>query len=118
VYAPTWLGMLAGLLGAVAVVSFGFAWAMRIRRRPKDPVVAAYNKFSRKLAKAGFVREPTEGAKSFAERSAQGVPAQRASIHTITDIYNELRYGEGSKTLLLKFQKLVKEFELSKHSAT
>ena len=114
VFAPTWLGMLAGLLGAVAVVTFGIAWAMQLRRPPKDPVLAAYKIFNRKLAKVGLIRKPSEGAKDFAERSAQCLPDQRQSILTIASIYNELRYGEGSKELLEKMRRLINDFKLPK----
>jgi transglutaminase-like putative cysteine protease len=118
VYAPTWLGMIAGLLGAVAVFTFGIAWAMRLRRQPKDPVVVAYNKFIRKLAKAGMRQKPSEGAEAFGERVASKLPDKSSAVLTITNIYNELRYGEGSKELLARMQKLVKEFELPKKRTT
>jgi transglutaminase-like putative cysteine protease len=117
VYAPTWLGMLAGLLGAVAVLTFGFAWAMRIRRKPKDPVLVVYNKFCRKLARAGLTRKPSEGANAFAERSADTMPALAAHIMGIANLYNELRYGEGSQDLLEKMRRLVKEFDLPNKGA-
>ena len=117
VYAPTWLGLLAGLLGAVAVITFVIAWAMRLRRKPIDPAVAAYNKFNRKLAKAGLVRKPSEGANDFALRSSEKLPEQKQSIVAIASIYNELRYGESSKELLEKMQKLVREFEVPKGKA-
>ena len=117
VYAPTWLGMLAGLLGGVALLTFAFAWAMRLRRRTRDPVVVAYNQFSRKLARAGIVRGSSEGAKAFSERVVLSFPGQIAAIDSITNMYNELRYGDGSEELLVKMQKLVRDFSVGKKEA-
>lgn len=111
-YAPTWLGMFAGLAGAVVVIVFALAWFMRLRRGPVDPVLVAYLKFCRKLEKAGLQRRPAEGPKDFAQRSMQKLPAAEEQIQTITALYTKLRYGDGPNELLDEMKKKIWEFKL------
>jgi len=87
-------GMLAGML-VFLLMALLFVYALPGLLRPgtHDPVVRAYLAFCRKLANAGVVRAPTEGALSYAARSAALLPQNAGDIHAISHLYTGLRYG-------------------------
>lgn len=112
VHAPTWLGLFAGTVGGVVVVTFGIGWLMRRRKGPTEPSLVLYKKFCRKLEKAGLKRRPAEGPKDFAQRSSQRLPEIQNQIHAITSLYTKLRYGDGPKDLLEEMQKQLRLLKL------
>jgi len=117
VYAPTWLGLLAGTLGGIVVVTFGIAWLMRFRKGPTEPALVVYEKFCRRFEKAGLTRRPSEGPNDFAKRSAQMFPHAQEQVRVFTSLYIELRYGEGPKELLEQMKEQLRLFNLDQKSA-
>lgn len=101
----------AALLGALALFALYFAWLHR-RPRPRDPVLRVYEKFCRKLARAGLVRSPHEGPAAFAARCAAARPALRAALAEVTDRYVALRYGRAPMTGLRGFRRAVATLRL------
>jgi transglutaminase-like putative cysteine protease len=91
---PTWLGKLAGMISAVVLLALAMLWLMG-RRRVRDPVLAIYERYCRKLARLGLVRRRWEGASDYADRVVKQRPELTASVRAITDLYIRLRYGGG-----------------------
>lgn len=112
--APTWLGLLAGTIGSLAVLTFSIAWLMRWRKGPREPALALYQKYCRKLERAGLKRRPAEGPNDFAQRSVLKLPAMEKQIHAITNLYTKLRYGGGAKELLDEMKKEMRGFRLQR----
>jgi transglutaminase-like putative cysteine protease len=83
-------GLLAFLLTALILV---YTLPGLLRPAAHDPVLRAYQAFCRKLAQAGVVRAPAEGALSLAARGAALLPEQAEDIHAISRLYLDLRYG-------------------------
>lgn len=113
-HAPTWLGLLAGTLGGVVVLTFGIGWLMRMRKGPTEPSLILYQKFCRKLEKAGLKRHPAEGPNDFAVRSMQNLPEAEEQIQTITALYTKLRYGDGPRELLDEMKKQTRGLKLQR----
>lgn len=63
------------------------------RRRATDSVQQQYDKYCRKLGRAGTVRAAAEGPVALARRARGAHPELSASIDTITELYIALRYG-------------------------
>ena len=94
-FTPSWLGRLAGLGASILLVTLGLAWFMG-RRRTRDPVLATYQRFCRKLARAGLARHAWEGACAYAKRVRHARPDLGAGVDAITSLYVRLRYGSAS----------------------
>lgn len=62
-------------------------------QRQQDPQQRAFLRFERLLARHGLVREPGEGARSFARRAASALPAQAALIEGFLQRYEAQRYA-------------------------
>jgi transglutaminase-like putative cysteine protease len=87
---------LAALLAASGgAILLAYALWFARRRAPRDPVQRAYERFCRKLARAGIVRAPYEGAHTLADRAARERPDLVKGLREITTLYEELRYGSG-----------------------
>jgi len=86
---------------------------MRPWKRPRiEPLQRSYQQFCNKLAKRGVRRQGHEGPLDFAQRAAQQLPQQAASIKLISRAYMRLRYqANASEKLLAQFQRLVKQFK-------
>lgn len=79
----------------------------------KDPVVLAYQKFCRKLARQGMIRRPAEGAAAFAFRAGQRFPSLAPAINHITTLYQALRYTSNPPSNGLKqLQTAINHFRL------
>lgn len=83
---------MATILGAFTLLLL--AWSLRRFARP-DRVQRAWQAFSRKLARGGLVRAPHEGPRDFAQRAAERLPAARAAIEAIAELYLAARYGRA-----------------------
>lgn len=82
------------------------------QRQRMEPVQRSYQQFCNKLAKRGVKRQDHEGPMDFAQRAAQQLPQQAASIELISRAYMRLRYQpNASGKLLAQFQRLVKQFK-------
>jgi transglutaminase-like putative cysteine protease len=86
---------------------------MRPWKRPRvEPVQRSYQQFCNKLARLGVQRQDHEGPLDFAQRAAQQLPQQAASIELISRLYMRLRYQSGSsEKLLAQFQRMVRKFK-------
>ncbi len=73
------------------------AWLGRTRRERIDPLVRDYRKFCGTLASAGVVREPSEGAHTFAERAAARHPEHARAIRDAAELYIAARYRQQGK---------------------
>jgi len=107
------LWFLGSLAGFSTLLSQWLLWEMRPRRREAASV--QYEKFCKKLARAGVERHPAEGPMDFAARAALQLPAEAGQIAQITTLYIALRYIEGpavQKQMLL--QRLVRQFAASR----
>ncbi len=91
---PSWLGMMAGLIAVVVLLTLAFAWLMG-RQPTRDPVLAIYNRYCRKLARGGLARRPWEGARDYAARILRTRPELGDDVNAITSLYVRLRYGDG-----------------------
>ena len=100
-FAPLGLGhmspamLVAVLFFVIAVVSaFLFPIVLRIKGPGhKDPVQQAWQKFLKRLERAGFESLPSDGAIELAEAASLRLPADSASIHQIAQIYTRSRYS-------------------------
>ena len=102
-------GKLVSLLAiGVLLVTLIYALFLLRTRKPADPALAQYLRFCRKLARAGLVRAPYEGAHAFASRAARKRADLASSISEITDLYEELRYGPAVKKDGKKYTSLKK----------
>jgi protein-glutamine gamma-glutamyltransferase len=102
------------LAGLCALLLLGYAlygW----RTPARDPVVRAYEKFCRKLARAGLIRASHEGAQDFARRCTQQRPEVAGEVARITLHYVRLRYGApATRQERRLFEQAVADFRVSR----
>jgi transglutaminase-like putative cysteine protease len=94
-----WMGAIIAIITAMLSIFLFYQ-----RPKPADRTLLVYNRFLKKLAKAGLSKRAGEGARDFAERVKVNIPEQAASIEQITAAFIDLRYGrkptaEGLKQL-------------------
>ncbi|MGR9114748.1 MAG: transglutaminase TgpA family protein [Gammaproteobacteria bacterium] len=89
--------MVYWLVGIIALITGLLSWVL-LHRKPKtaDKVLIVYNRFCHKLAKAGLLRKPGEGAIDFAGRIKRTYPRHSKAVDDITALYVKLRYGRYS----------------------
>lgn len=103
---PDWRSMTAVLSVLCGAVMLGLTgWILRNRLRV-DPALAAWRRFTARLAKRGIAWQSWEGPLAFAERAARQIPAHAKSIHEIAELYARLRYGPAPQTPDLAHLKL------------
>lgn len=102
----SWQKMAINLLIGVAILVgiFSFLMLRHLYRRSTDTAQLLYLRFCRKLARAGTLRAPHEGAQDFAQRAAAIHPKLAPAIHNITARYLAMRYeplpdAEGLRAL-------------------
>ncbi|HEX5339636.1 MAG TPA: DUF3488 and DUF4129 domain-containing transglutaminase family protein [Gammaproteobacteria bacterium] len=95
--------MIGALLACFALVLW---W--RHRPPPAIPVVRAYARFCRKLAKLGLPRAGHEGPLDYAQRTCRLRPDLAMQIDTITSLYINLRYAESGDPG--EFRRLIRAF--------
>jgi transglutaminase-like putative cysteine protease len=109
-----WRKMVAMLVISMFVVFV--ITAIRLLKKEseqKDPVVLAYQKFCRKLARQGMIRKPAEGATDFAFRACKRFPTLAPTINNITAMYQRLRYtGNPPSGGLKQLQTAINHFRL------
>jgi transglutaminase-like putative cysteine protease len=94
---PDWRSMTAALAVLCGLVLLGLtAWVLRNRRRV-DPALAAWRRFTGRLAARGTVWRAWEGPLAFAERAAATSPAHAAAIREIAALYAQLRYAPSPR---------------------
>ena len=100
---PSWQDMVIAMtIGAGLVSLVVTGWLLKARRE-HDPVQRAWERFCRRLARAGMARGAAEGPLDFAHRVTtemrQSHPASAAlaqilpNVKAIADTYAKLRYG-------------------------
>jgi transglutaminase-like putative cysteine protease len=107
---PDWQHMTATMmaLAGLAVLTLT-AWIL-YRRQPADPVLALWNRLSRRLARKGLARRPAEGPLDYAQRIGTALPHLAADIKAIAKLYARQRYGAGSPQLLAALRRRVTSF--------
>lgn len=81
------------LVGGLVMVTLPLAWWLLKRpKQPADRTLMVYRRFCNKLAKAGAVIGPGEGAKDFAERAKKQLPEMAVQIEQITALFIRLYY--------------------------
>lgn len=92
----SWGALLALLAGGATLILLAYTvWSWRAPRR-HDPVQRQYLRFCRKLAGAGLVRAPHEGALDFARRCRARRVDLNPAIEDITARYLRLRYSRAA----------------------
>lgn len=90
------IGLGLGLAAAMAAL-YQFLQIQAPLSAGRDPVKKQYQKFCRKLEKAGISRRPDTGPLDFAQFCAARLPSQKECIHAITDLYIRLKYMETAE---------------------
>ena len=114
---PTWQDMVVSMvLGTVLAGGAVALWLFRAMRE-RDPVQRAWIVFTRRLAKAGYAREPAEGPLDYRDRAASAMRARSvpgsavAAFRGVTEAYAALRYGpKPDKVAAREFIRLAKSF--------
>ncbi|KEZ77661.1 DUF3488 and DUF4129 domain-containing transglutaminase family protein [Salinisphaera hydrothermalis] len=89
----TAIAVLTGLVvGTLALVSLWLAWHMRAEREA-DPVVRAWRRIERRLARIGLARHTGETPVGYARRVAATRPALTRQITDLAARYARLRYA-------------------------
>ena len=89
----------------------GLLLLLRLYQHRAEPVVAAYDRFCRKLARSGLTRAPHEGPMDFLERIRRERPATATDAAPVFEAYVRLRYaGEGGREQVAAFRSLVRRF--------
>jgi transglutaminase-like putative cysteine protease len=106
-----WLVVLMTVAGGLV------AWWV-IRREPakqQDVIKHYYDRFCRKLDKAGVPHFPTEGATEYMTRVASSLPAKRRELAIITGDYQQLRYGNKEDDQRVKrYIRAVRRFKVKR----
>lgn len=105
---PDWRHMATalGLLGGLLLTALTL-WALA-GGRDRDPLTAAWERLSEKLAVRGLARRPWEGPRDYSARVAATLPKIAGEIRIIADIYETLRYGAAPAPLLPELQRRIR----------
>ena len=103
-----WREMVGLLFAGMGVVLLGIALHTLRPWRPtqRDPVVTAYDRFCRQLARRGIQRSPAEGPLDFSRRARRLRPELSTAITRITTLYLRLRYAAPAKANQTRHQQL------------
>jgi hypothetical protein len=103
--------LIAGVLSTSGLV--GGLLLLKVYRRRKEPVAAAYDRFCAKLANAGITRALHEGPMDFLSRIVHERPAIAASARSVVEAYVALRYSPPARTPDVQaFVVLVRRFRI------
>jgi len=91
--------LLAMVAAATAIITL---WILRPQRQNRDRALRIYQRFCKKLARHGLLRQQTEGESDFAERAKLQLPGHAPEIGRITDIFIRLRYGKQTDSQAIK----------------
>jgi transglutaminase-like putative cysteine protease len=94
---PTWQSVTVLLLAGAGLVVGVLALGVLLRLRnvaAADPVQRSWERFCRKLERAGCRRGAAEGPVDFAVRAASAFPRAAEQIHAIARLYVALRYEQ------------------------
>lgn len=83
------------VLGAGAALVLTLWLLLRERETGRDPLLAAYRRFNRRLARAGVARQPHEPELAFAQRAARELPGSADAVLSLSQRFSDARYGEA-----------------------
>ncbi len=82
------------------------------RQKVVDPALILYQQFIQKCKAKGLNYQSDEGPEDFDHRASQYFPQQSQLIHSISNLYKTIRYGEQYTAENLKqLKKLIKQFK-------
>ncbi|MGZ4953976.1 MAG: transglutaminase TgpA family protein [Methylobacter sp.] len=86
--------MIYWMIAVIGLITAVLCWFL-LWQKPKavDKALLSYNRFCKKLAKHGLLRDAGEGVKDFSERVKLKLPGQAEDIDRITTVFIRLRYG-------------------------
>lgn len=88
------LGLLL-VVSAMLLVAVIVLWMFKPWQRERDPVQRILNDFQRALQRRGLQREPGEGLRAFAERTAHSLSAeQQQAVESFVALYEQQHYAE------------------------
>lgn len=92
---PDWRLMISLMMISLGVLVVIYAGLAGWRNRPprKDPIVALYEQFGRRMATVGLGPEPSEGPSDYAQRLRRLRPDIARQVKAITSLYADIRYG-------------------------
>ncbi len=102
-----------GLYSIVVILSIGviailllYFWQLVPKPIKRSNLQKTYLAFTTKTKKTGVIRNKSETPNEFARRLIQAYPAKEAEIKQITNLYQELCYGQKSLDAEAKLQQL------------
>ncbi|MFZ2169223.1 MAG: DUF4129 domain-containing protein, partial [Methylococcaceae bacterium] len=95
--------MIYWMVASIALITAILSWfLLHQKQKNTDQALRIYNRFCKKLAKAGLLRGTGEGVKDFADRVKIKFPEHTADIDQITGVFIKLRYGKNATSDDLK----------------
>ena len=91
--ASSWQLVAAFSVGAGVALGLTLWVLLRGQPGPRDPLVSAWTRFTRRLRRAGLAKAPSEPPLSFGERLAAALPAQADTLRSLSGRYADWRYG-------------------------
>ncbi|MDQ2069431.1 transglutaminase TgpA family protein [Natronospira bacteriovora] len=89
--------IMVALIGlSLLLLWLGLWW----RQQPppsRDPVERAWQQFQRRMARAGFPRQPSEGPESWQQRLQQEAPAVAQATQSLMDRFRRARYAGNAE---------------------
>jgi transglutaminase-like putative cysteine protease len=89
------VSLLFAVLGVLAVILLPILWRTR-GPGSRDPAQLIWQKFLKRLQRAGYRSQPSQGARELATAAAVKLPEQAENIIHISDLYNRYRYSQES----------------------
>jgi len=107
-----WRELAAWLATAIGIFLLAAGlWILGQRQHSADAARRLYDRFCRKLARAGVERRSYEGPRDFAARAGQQFGSQAETIHDITDRYINIRYADNhDDEALKKLRRIIDRF--------
>ncbi|MCG4453407.1 DUF3488 and DUF4129 domain-containing transglutaminase family protein [Pseudomonas sp. MMS21-TM103] len=97
-----WFGLIDARVLALSLVGAGglllgllALWLFKPWQRERDPQQRLFRRFEQLLARHAVHRQPGEGARAYAERAAQALPAQAQAIGNFAAAFEAQRYAGG-----------------------
>jgi hypothetical protein len=112
---PMLVIMLFFVIAVVSAILFPIVLRIKGPGR-KDPIQQAWQKFLKRLEKAGFKALPSDGAIELAEAASIRLPADSVAIQMIADIYTRSRYSADPPPFS-DLKQAVREFHPNKKTA-
>ncbi len=109
----SWREMALTLLLLIGGCLLGIALWMLLRTPgPSDPVLQAWQRYCKHLARLNIRRGASEGPRDFARRAIAAHPELAAQVCSITELYIRLRYGKPLQDSheVKQLQQLVRRF--------